>query len=257
MESRYISVSGIILSIISALGFVVAGYFIGNGFYAARGNQPFITVKGLAERSVKADLGVWTVSYSAVGDDISTVNNELLRQQTIILNFVKAQGFNDAEISFDQIKLVDRYANEYSSNKPPQRYSIKGGVRIRSTNVDRVKQASQLTGDLVKQGIALGFDSDESISNPAYYYTQLNTIRPAMLSEATASAYHVAAQFAKDTGSHLAGIRRANQGIFEITSPDITGSTNSNEWQVRRSEQASIYKKIRLVSTIDYFLTKS
>lgn len=259
MEKKSLSTFAIsILSCIISLGILGGGFFIGKGFYTSRNNQPYITVKGLAERNVKADLAVWTISFSALGDDISTVNNELLRQQALVINFIKSQGFNDNEISLDPVKLTDRYANDYqNNNKPTQRYMIKGGIRIRSVNVDKVKLASQATGELVKQGVLLSMDNDDSISNPAFYFTQLNTIRPMMMSEATDSAYHVALQFAKDTASKLGSIRRANQGIFEITSRDLTGGMNSNEWQARRSEQGSIDKKVRLVSTIDYFLVKS
>lgn len=240
--------------ILLALGILFGGFFIGKGLYASRNNQPYLTVKGLAERIVRADLGVWTITYSIVGDDINAVNNELFRQQSVVLNFVKSKGFVDKEISLDQVKLIDRYANTYQADKPPQRYLIKGTLRVRSNNVNLIKDASQSTSELLKQGVVLGDDS-EDVANPSFYYTQLNTIRPGMLSDATKSAYHVATQFAHDSNSQLGSIRRANQGIFEITSPDSPGIVdNNNAWQARRAEQGSIYKKIRLVSTLDYFL---
>lgn len=244
----------IIISLILALGILGSGFFISKGFYESRSNKPYITVKGLAERQVKADLAVWNIPYTVIGNDITEVNNEYIRQQLLILNYLKEKGFKDNEISLNQMSLTDRYANDYGSNKPEQRYVIKGGIVIRSIRVEDVKLASQTTGELVKQGIALS--GDDSTSNPAFYYTQLNTIRPSMLSEATKSARRVASQFADDSDSTLGMIRRANQGIFEINSPDATALADSDAWQMRRNEQASIYKKIRLVSTIDYFLDK-
>jgi uncharacterized protein len=244
---------GIIIGLILSLGIMAGGFFIGKGLYASRTAIPYITVKGLAERVVRADLAVWTITYSVVGNDITQTNNELLRQQLLVLNFVKNQGFSQNEISLDQIKLVDRYTNDYqANNKPEQRYLMKGVVRVRSNDVEHVKQAAQLTGELIKQGIVIGADTDDV--NPVYYFTQLNAIRPTMLSAATASAYKVAAQFANDVGGKLGKIRRASQGIFEITSPDATIVDSNNAWQMVRIEQGSILKKIRLVSTIDYYL---
>lgn len=249
--------AAILISLILSLGIIAAGFFVGKGFYSSRNNQPYITVKGLAERVVKADLAVWTISFSAIGNDITTTNNELFRQQAIVMNFVKNHGFKDQEISLDQIKLTDRYAADFqSTTQPTSRYLMKGAIKIRSTNVDHVRQASQTTGDLVKEGITLGSESDDGSSNPAFYFTQLNSIRPVMLSDATKSAYNVAFQFAKDARSKLGTIRRANQGLFEITSPDETFVDPNNAWQARRAEQTSIYKKIRLVSTLEYFLVK-
>lgn len=245
--------SFLVLSAILALGILGGSYFISQGIFEGRANKPYITVKGLAERFVKADLAVWSISYSVAGNDITAINSELLRQQMVILQYLKTKGFKDNEISLVPIALTDRYASDYGTNKPTDRYLIKGGVMVRSKNVDLVSQASQTTGELVNQGIALG--SNDNNPNPAYYYTQLNAIRPIMLSEATRSAKQVASSFANDTHSTLGTIRRAYQGIFEISSRDASGITDSNDtWQLRRDEQASIYKKIRLVSTIDYYL---
>jgi hypothetical protein len=64
-----------------------------------------------------------------------------------------------------------------------------------------------------------------------------------MLAEATQSARVVAEQFAKDSHTHLGSIRRANQGQFQLNSRD--GNAN---------EAGSVDKKIRLVSSIDYYL---
>jgi hypothetical protein len=39
-----------------ALGFALGGLFVGRGFVAARVGDRFVTVKGVAEREMKADL---------------------------------------------------------------------------------------------------------------------------------------------------------------------------------------------------------
>ena len=55
---------------------------------------------------------------------------------------------------------------------------------------------------------------------PTFLFTGLNELKPAMIAEATARAREGAEQFAKDSGSALGGIRRANQGLFEILPRD-------------------------------------
>ena len=69
-----------------------------------------------------------------------------------------------------------------------------------------------------------------------------------MLAEATRSARAVAEQFALDSHSRLGPIRRANQGVFEIMGRDTAGDTAPAD------DQASIEKRVRLVSTVDYYL---
>jgi len=72
-----------------------------------------------------------------------------------------------------------------------------------------------------------------------YLYTKLNDIKPEMIEEATKKAREAAEKFAADSDSKVGGIRQANQGLFSITNRDI----NSPD-----------IKKIRVVSTIDYYL---
>jgi len=73
--------------------------------------------------------------------------------------------------------------------------------------------------------------------------------------EATRSARAVAEQFALDSHSQLGPIRRANQGVFEIMGRDTAGDAASTAGEAAPTDdQASIAKKVRLVSTVDYYL---
>ncbi|HSH45415.1 MAG TPA: hypothetical protein VK966_06150, partial [Longimicrobiales bacterium] len=63
--------------------------------------------------------------------------------------------------------------------------------------------------------------------------------------EATANARAAAEQFARDADSRLAGIRRANQGVFQILPRDQAPGIN---------EADQIYKTVRVVATIEYEL---
>jgi hypothetical protein len=71
-----------------------------------------------------------------------------------------------------------------------------------------------------------------------------------MLADATRSARAVAAQFAADFASGLGAIRRASQGVFEISGRDSSGDSAAGD------EQGSLEKKVRIVSTIDYYLPR-
>jgi hypothetical protein len=131
-----------------------------------------------------------------------------------------------------------------------RRYVITAGFEIRTTKVDAVREASQMTGDLIRQGVVLdGRPIESGAANPAYLFTRLSDIRPAMLAQATKSARALAQQFAADSNSHLGAIRRATEGIFQVMSRD-------GEVPNPTEERASIEKKLRLVSTIDYYLVE-
>jgi hypothetical protein len=249
MENRQFSIaSALLLGALIGVGVAAGGYFVGQGFYRARAER-YVTVKGLVERDVKADLALWTVSYSSAGPDLTSANNKLEQDQTVVLAFAARHGFSSDEIAVQPTTVSDAFANQYQSNRPDpaQRFVIKGAIQIRSVKVDQVRKASQDTGDLVKQGVALGENYPQA---PQYFFTKLNDIRPPMLAEATRSARAVAEQFAADSRSHLGPIRRANQGVFEITSRDAAGGERGGN-----DDQSSIEKKVRLVTTVDYYLT--
>ena len=64
-----------------------------------------------------------------------------------------------------------------------------------------------------------------------------------MLEQATKNAKESAEEFAKASGSTVGKIRKASQGVFSILSQDDMGA-----------ERESISKKIRVVSTIEFWL---
>ena len=46
-------------AIIVGLGIAIAGFFVGDGFFKGRATDRYVTVKGISERDVAADLALW------------------------------------------------------------------------------------------------------------------------------------------------------------------------------------------------------
>jgi uncharacterized protein len=242
-------------ALIVSVGIFGAGYCIGKSLYLSRVLNRTVTVKGLAERDVKADLGIWEIDYREVGGGLLDLNKRLEHDQTLVTNFLKQHGFTDQELEVQPTKLEDKVANAYQSGTAvdaAQRYVMTGGVRIRTARVDLIRSVNQLAGTLLQQGVPIAFDNAEVSPNPSYYFTKLDDIRPAMLADATHSARLVAEQFASDADTHLNGIQHASQGIFQVMSRD--SSSMSADWNSSQSALSTIDKKVRLVTTLDYRL---
>ena len=90
---------------------------------------------------------------------------------------------------------------------------------------------------LVKEGIAIA--SQEYDNRTEFLFTDLNSVKPVMVQEATQNAREVAEKFAKDSDSRLGKIKTASQGQFTISDRD-----NSTPY----------IKQIRIVSTLTYYL---
>lgn len=234
-----------------AAGNALAGWFIAKGFYQSRVGDRYVSVKGSAERQVKADFAIWDVAYKASGDDLQQVNNQVSQNQKDVLAFLTKNGFANTDVEIQPTTVIDQYAQEYSSNKPQTRYIVSGGIRVRTDKVDQVRAVSQMSGELIKAGVVLAVKDYQP--NPRYLFTKLDELRPEMLAQATKSAHVAAAQFAADSNSHVGAIRRASQGLFQILNGDSNAGQNTSS---DTDQLAGINKTVRVVSSIDYSLVE-
>ena len=216
--------------VILAAGVALGGFFPGYYYYQARLRDNFVTVKGLAEMDVKADLGIWNIKFVATGNDLQTVQKNMSANLAIVEDYLKGRGFAAEEIS------------EGDTNSAA-RLILSQTVTVRSGKVDLIEQALRSSGELVSKGVV--FDSQSYGSPVSYIFTRLNDIKPQMLEEATRNARQAALEFAKSSGSEVGKIRRASQGVFSIQ-PLLAAPGEVESYQIN--------KRVRVVSTIEFWL---
>jgi uncharacterized protein len=78
---------------IAAFGMIAGGYLLGDGLLRAKDAERAVTVRGLAERNVTADLATWTISYSASSTDLAEAQSKVRRDTQAIEAFFKDLGF--------------------------------------------------------------------------------------------------------------------------------------------------------------------
>lgn len=219
-----------------AVGLGIGGYFVGHGLLAARASDRYVTVRGLAERELPANLVVWPITYTVTAEDLGTLQRRSDEGAAKIRAFL-AGAFTDDEISASQARVTDRQAQGMMDQTGRlERFVAESTVTVRSERIDAVQQAMERTGELVAQGVALIRSYETSTE---YFFTALDEVKPEMIREATRDARSAAQQFAEDSGSRVGGIRTAQQGYFSIEDRD------------RFSPE---HKKIRVVTTVQYFL---
>ncbi|MED5466312.1 MAG: SIMPL domain-containing protein, partial [Pseudomonadota bacterium] len=157
--------------------------------------------------------------------------------------FLKLQAIDQSAVELQRLDVTDTRANPYAGNNSEQQYIINQTLMVRSTDIDRIRQAAQNVSELVDSGVVLS--SDYGPSGPTYLFNGLNDIKPAMIAEATTAASESAQQFARDAEAKLGSLRRANQGVFQILARDQAPGV---------SEQQQPVKTVRVVSTFDYYL---
>ena len=66
---------------------------MGDGLLRAKEAERSVTVRGLAERDVTADLATWTISYSANSPDLANAQSKVRQDTDAIRAFFKDLGF--------------------------------------------------------------------------------------------------------------------------------------------------------------------
>ncbi len=227
---RWLASAGIL-----ALGLVAGGFVLGDGLVRMKAAERSVTVRGLAEREVVADLATWTISYSATDTDLQRAQADVDRDTAAIAAFFTTAGFAEGALTPAGVN-VSSYIDDGVT-----RYTVRQRLVLRTKDVARAQTAAKRQVELVRRGVVL-----EDGSGIAYTFTGLNAIKPAMVAEATRDARAAAEQFAKDSGADVGGIRQATQGYFSIDARD----GEAGGWGVGDTPN----KKVRVVTTIDFAL---
>jgi len=234
---RQVSTTALLLpAVLVAAGFALAGYFIGNGLLEARSASRHVTVKGLAEREVKADLVLWPIAFNVTANDLVTLQKRVDESAAKVRTFLERDFGAGDDIGQSAPRVNDREGQMVMSGKTLDRYMAEAVVTLRTGQVEKVRTAMARSGELIGQGVALMRSYEMETQ---YLFTGLEAIKPEMIAEATRDARNAAEQFAHDSGSRVGSIRTASQGYFSIEDRD------------RFSPE---FKKVRVVTTVEYFL---
>ncbi|EKO3425385.1 SIMPL domain-containing protein [Vibrio fluvialis] len=231
--------SALTMGISILLGLGLLGYFVEQAAVKFKEYDRIVTVKGLSEREVLADTVIWPIQFTLADNELPTLFTTLDAQTQQVMQFLAQQGIDTQSISISAPAVIDKKAQQYGGEaRIEYRYLATQTITVYSTHVDLVRQAISQIGQLGKQGIV--FNQDNYNNRVEYLFSGLNDIKPAMIEEATKQAREVAEKFAKDSQSSLGKIKRATQGQFSI---------------VDRDNNTPYVKKVRVVSTVEYFLS--
>ena len=237
MNERNI-ISAVLLGALLCVGLATMGLLLSEGIIKFRDMERSVSVKGLSERDMPADVAIWPIRFSEVSNDLGELYGSLESKNEKINSFLRQQGFKVDEISVSVPAIQDRQAQGFSEEQVRNgRYAGTSTLTVYSKDIEMVRKAMSNLTQLGQNGIAIsGQDYD---AKTQFLFTQLNDIKPVMIEEATRNARGVAEKFAHDSGSKLGKIKRASQGQFSIDD---------------RDSNTPYIKKVRIVSTVEYYL---
>lgn len=229
--------SRVVAHFVLGLGIVAAAVVGGRSLLEIKRLDQTVSVKGLAERIVKANEASWIIEFQASDADIRALNAKIISSRKAIEDFILAQGFDAASIQRQPVSISQ--TSKYDGGKEGQ-HRASGSVNVSSKDVDKVTKSAESADQILEKGVLM------TRTSVNYYFTDLNAIKPEMLKEATEKAREAAAKFAENSGVKVGFIKSADQGPFSITAP-------FSEWG---GETNSIMKRVRVVTNVEYFLDR-
>lgn len=236
-----------ILGLLLALGMASAAFILGVQAKRAVTGQQSITVKGLAEKPIKADAAEWTINLNV--SDATQAGALLAVEKTrkVVEDFLKKQGFSADAWSVDVEKLGPHYEEVFAKNRYRQvqrGYEAYQNIRVVSKDLDKIQAAN-------KAFLQLRADNHPVVAYaPEYLVSNLEDIKMSLISDATKNARSRATEFVKQDGVDVGVMKSARQGAFYILP---VGSNNAGDGHYGGVyDKSTIDKVTRVVVTIVY-----
>lgn len=212
-ESRFLAIAGAVVLLAGSLAWGL--WQVGDGI--ASRNSDTVSVRGTAQRNVKADRAVWKLSVSQSADDAAAAIGGVSAGVDEVLAFLRKNGVADDAVALGSIS---NYANkEYVDGNPTGRvlsYEASREVIIRLSDVDKVASLAADLGEVLARGVNI------YTGGPEYYLDSLSTLRPELLAEAMVDARTRAESLLGAVETKVGDVRSVSSGPFQVTARDST-----------------------------------
>ena len=216
---------------------------VGDGI-ARRGGDT-VSVRGTAQRNVKADRAVWKLSVSQSAETAAAAIAGVSTGVDQVVKFMKSNDVADDEIVFGSITS---FANkEYIDGNSTGRilsYEASREVIIRMDEVDKVASLAADLGEVLSLGVNI------YTGGPEYYLDALESLRPTLLAEAMTDAKLRAETLLGAVDGKIGEVRSVSSGPFQVTARDSTNVESGGYY-----ETASIEKTV-IATVLVEFATK-
>lgn len=236
-----------VLGLLLAIGMASAAFILGVQAKRAVVGQQSITVKGLAEKPIKADAAEWTIHISVASPTQAKALDDVAQTRKVVEDFLTEQGFAKESWSVDVETLGPHYEEVIIGDNYRQVQSGYEGyqnIRVVSKDLNKIQAANKAFLQLRAQNQpVIAYD-------PQYLVSNLEDIKMSLIAEATKNARVRATEFVKQDGAKVGVMKSARQGAFYIL--PVGGADNSDSDYGGVYDKSTIDKTARVVVTIVY-----
>ena len=232
--------------IILASAVVLSAMVLAAAFTSKSREAGTIAVTGLGETEFVSDLIVINADINVNNVDAAAGYAELERQSKRVAEFLASKGIAAESISFAMPSTRECYEDSYSDGNYAGRkfrdYHLSQSFAIESKDVEKAEAAARELTSLIAEGIMV------SVSDPLYYYTELESVKHDLIGAAAADARQRAEIIATNSNARLGQLASSRAGVFQITA-----ATGDEEFSAGGSfNLSSREKKARVTVRAEY-----
>ena len=238
----------VILGALLAVGLIVGAFVLGVQTKNIGSGRASVTVKGLAEKPVKADLAEWHISATAKARSFSEALSKLRKEKTALDGFLVKHGFEKGLRTDQSEKVEPHYVEKEANNRTirvQEGYAASQSVLITTKSLEQIAAVNKAALDYKAAGHEIEF------GDPSYLVSGLEEIKMSLISSATENAKKRAGEFIKHSDAQLGTMRAASQGAFYILPNTADAKTDDYGGTY---DKTTVEKIARVVVTVEFNL---
>lgn len=246
----------IIIPTILSFGLIISAALISNAMNKANKDENRITVKGVAERRIKADKALINIVISDKNENLDELKKSISEKEKLTTDLIKNLKIDSNDYSIRNLRIQPNYI-EASSNVKQQTTAISTPImqNAKISDYEGVETISIVTKDIDKveeffqKLLELKLQSNNiQINEPEFFITNIERYKKDMVVDASRNAEIRAIEMLKVNNNEIGGLKNISQGQFEIL------EDTEDVRKINENEANQIYKKMRVVVTATYLI---
>ena len=239
-----------------SFGLIISAALISNAMNKSNKDENRITVKGVAERRIKADKALINIVISDKNENLDELKKNISEKEKLATDLIKNLKIDSNDYSIGNLRIQPNYI-EASSNVKQQTTAISTPImqNAKISDYEGVETISIVTKDIDKveeffqKLLELKLQSNNiQINEPEFFITNIERYKKDMVVDASRNAEIRAIEMLKVNNNEIGGLKNISQGQFEIL------EDTEDVRKINENEANQIYKKMRVVVTATYLI---
>jgi hypothetical protein len=236
-----------IRTIVFSIALVIAAAVLGYQVKQVGGGRESISVKGLAEKPIKADQAEWSVQVQVKGATIAEALERLRKEKPALDQFLGKAGFEPATLVESNESVEPNFEEVEGHNGNMRSVQVghvaRQSVVIRTADIGKIIQASKAIVQFQADGHPVSFGP------PQFLVSNLEEVKMSLIGAAMKNSRVRAGEFAKNGDVKVGPMRSASQGAFYIL--PASANADVSDWG-GTYDKSTVDKIARVVVTVDY-----